>query len=222
MTNNSSFTSNKGVNLIGGGKVNKSQIDDIRISKKQLFCADSGLNYATKYNLLISGLIGDLDSVDIQKNVYYPVYQDLDQNTNDLEKSLHTINAKYIICYGFLGGRMDHTLASFNAISKSNQIAFLIGEEDVCVVCPKYLKLELPLNTRFSLFPMDHTNARSKGLMWNVDGISMNPNGKISTSNENVKSHIEVWIDNGLALAIFPHSVLQIILEQWPFSTQVN
>ena len=58
--------------------------------------------------------------------------------------------------------------------------------------------------------------------MWNVDGISMNPNGKISTSNENVKSHIEVWIDNGLALAIFPHSVLQIILEQWPFSTQVN
>ena len=98
----------------------------------------------------------------------------------------------------------------------------LIGEEDVCVVCPKYLKLELPLNTRFSLFPMDHTNARSKGLMWNVDGISMNPNGKISTSNENVKSHIEVWIDNGLALAIFPHSVLQIILEQWPFSTQVN
>jgi hypothetical protein len=69
---------------------------------------------------------------------------------------------------------------------------------------------------------MDHTNARSKGLMWNVDGISMNPNGKISTSNENVKSHIEVWIDNGLALAIFPHSVLQIILEQWPFSTQVN
>ena len=146
MTNNSSFTSNKGVNLIGGGKVNKSQIDDIRISKKQLFCADSGLNYAIKYNLLISGLIGDLDSVDIQKNVYYPVYQDLDQNTNDLEKSLHTINAKYIICYGFLGGRMDHTLASFNAISKSNQIAFLIGEEDVCVVCPKYLKLEIRIS----------------------------------------------------------------------------
>ncbi len=51
MTNNSSFTSNKGVNLIGGGKVNKSQIDDIRISKKQLFCADSGLNYAIKYNM---------------------------------------------------------------------------------------------------------------------------------------------------------------------------
>lgn len=222
MTNNSSFTSKQGVNLIGGGKVNQSQIDDIRVSKKQLFCADAGLNYAIKYNLLISGLIGDLDSVDKQKNVYYPVHQDLDQNTNDLEKSLHTINAKYIICYGFLGGRMDHTLASFNAISKSNQIAFLIGEEDVCVVCPEHLKLKLPLNTRFSLFPMDHTNARSKGLMWNVDGISMNPNGKISTSNENVKSHIEVWIDNGLALAIFPHSVLTIILEQWPFSTQVN
>ena len=96
MTNNSSFTSNKGVNLIGGGKVNKSQIDDIRISKKQLFCADSGLNYAIKYNLLISGLIGDLDSVDIQKNVYYPVYQDLDQNTNDLEKSLHTLSLIHI------------------------------------------------------------------------------------------------------------------------------
>ena len=70
MTNNSSFTSNKGVNLIGGGKVNKSQIDDIRISKKQLFCADSGLNYAIKYTKGMLNKVSDLISQNLLKKIY--------------------------------------------------------------------------------------------------------------------------------------------------------
>ena len=112
---------------------------------------------------------------------------------------------------------MDHSLASFNVISKSKQIAFLIGEEDICVVCPKHLKLNLPIGTRFALFPMDETLAKSKGLKWNLDGILLSPKGRISTSNENVEEHIEIWIDDGLALAIFPRKILPKIINQWPF-----
>lgn len=162
-------------------------------------------------------MIGDLDSVGSQKDATYPVLFDQSQDTNDLEKSLDVINAKYIICYGFLGGRLDHSLASFNVISKTKQVVFLIGEEDVCVVCPKNLKLNLPIGTRFALFPMDKTFAKSKGLMWNLDGILMSPNGRISTSNESIEKHIEVWIDDGLALAIFPRNTLPTIIKQWPF-----
>ena len=217
MTNSSHFTVTQGVNLIGGGLVNEQDINDIRKSGKSLFCADSGLNYALKNNLLVSGLIGDLDSVDSQKDATYPVLFDQSQDTNDLEKSLDVINAKYIICYGFLGGRLDHSLASFNVISKTKQVVFLIGEEDVCVVCPKNLKLNLPIGTRFALFPMDKTFAKSKGLMWNLDGILMSPNGRISTSNESIEKHIEIWIDDGLALAIFPRNTLPTIINQWPF-----
>jgi len=124
MTNSSHFSVTQGVNLIGGGLVNEQDINDIRKSGKSLFCADSGLNYALKNNLLVSGLIGDLDSVDSQKDATYPVIFDQSQDTNDLEKSLDAINAKYIICYGFLGGRLDHSLASFNVISKTKQVFF--------------------------------------------------------------------------------------------------
>ena len=217
MTETNHFTFTQGVNLIGGGSVNEQDINDIIKSDKNLFCADSGLNYALENNLVVSGLIGDLDSGGSQKNAPYPVLFDQSQDTNDLEKSLNAIKAKYIICYGFLGGRMDHSLASFNVISKSKQIAFLIGEEDICVACPKHLKLNLPIGTRFALFPMDETHAKSKGLKWNLDGIFLSPKGRISTSNENVEEHIEIWIDDGLALAIFPRKILPKIINQWPF-----
>ena len=102
-------------------------------------------------------------------------------------------------------------------ISKSKQIAFLIGEADICVVCPKHLKLHLPIGTRLALFPMDETLAKSKGLKWDLDGILLSPKGRISTSNENVEEHIEISIDDGLALAIFPRKILPKIINQWPF-----
>ena len=111
---------------------------------------------------------------------------------------------------------MDHSLAAFNAISKSKQPVFLIGEEDVCVLCPSHLQLTLPLNTRFSLFPMSPTCARSIGLKWNVDGINMAPYGKVSTSNETIENEVEVWIKQGIALVIFPNAVLPEVIDQWP------
>ena len=217
MTYTNHFPFTPGVILLFFGSVHVLDILSILQSFTPLFCAYSVLNYALENNLVVSGLIGDLDSVGSQKDAPYPVLFDQSQDTNDLEKSLNAIKAKYIICYGFLGGRIDHSLASFNVISKSKQIAFLIGEKDICVVCPKHLKLNLPIGTRLALFPMDETLAKSKGLKWDLDGILLSPKGRISTSNESIEKHIEIWIDDGLALAIFPRNTLPTIINQWPF-----
>ena len=216
MTQYNQFFTTDGVNLIGGGKVYPDQLQDIHNSQLRLYCADAGMIHATAAGLNISGVIGDLDTVGPLKDAPFPVEHDLDQTTTDLEKSLNLIQAKYIICYGFLGDRMDHSLAAFNAISKSKQPVFLIGEKDVCVICPRHLTLTLPLNTRFSLFPMSPTSACSVGLKWNVDGINMAPYGTVSTSNETIENKVEVWIKRGIALVIFPNAVLPEVINQWP------
>jgi thiamine pyrophosphokinase len=161
-------------------------------------------------------LIGDLDSVGYLKSPNFPVVQILDQDRTDLEKSLDTIKASYILCYGFLGGRLDHSLAAFNAISKSERLAFLIDSEDVCVICPPHLDLNLPKGTRFSIFPLTDVVARSKGLKWNVDDVALSPVGMVSTSNETTATRVQCWIDQGKALVIFPREHLDDVLAKWP------
>jgi thiamine pyrophosphokinase len=217
MTQSSEFHTTIGINLVGGGTLTAIHVANLQDSDSPTFCADRGLNHARAANLAVSGVIGDLDTVGELPDAPFPVVQDLDQNTTDLEKSLNLLKAKYILCYGFLGGRMDHSLASFNAIAKTKQHAFLIGEEDTCVVCPPHLRLSLPQATRFSLFPMSPSQATSTGLKWNVDGVALTPLGMVSTSNQTQEPEITVNIEQGVVLAIFPNAVLLTVLEQWPF-----
>lgn len=222
MTQSLALHTTSGLNLIGGGTVNVEQIESIRKNQLPLYCADAGYFHAQQAGLQVSGLIGDLDSVGDLPDVPFPVVQDLDQDTTDLEKSLAKLRATYLLCYGFLGGRMDHSLAAFNAIAKSNQSAFLIGEHDVCAVCPPELALELPVETRFSLFPMSPATARSTGLKWEVDGVNLSPVGIVSTSNMTKEPQITINIDTGVVLAIFSQQVLATVIEQWPFNIQAD
>ncbi len=216
MTQMETFFQLSGAVLLGGGVIHPKDVEDMKKSKNSLYCADSGYFHAENYDLRVSGLIGDLDSVGQLDAPGFPVVQVVDQDRTDLEKSLDTINAPYILCYGFLGGRLDHSLASFNAIAKSERLAFLIDAEDVCVICPPYLDLELPEGTRFSIFPLTNVLARSEGLKWDVNGVPLSPVGMVSTSNETETLRVQCWIDRGTALVIFPREHLDDVLSQWP------
>jgi thiamine pyrophosphokinase len=216
MTQMESFFTITGANLLGGGVINEEDTREIANSDLPLFCADAGYFHAIKHDLKIDGLIGDLDSVGELHDPDFPVIQVTDQNHTDLEKSLHVIKAPHIVCYGFLGGRLDHSMAAFNAISKSDRSAFLMGADDACAICPAHLDLKLPKGTRFSIFPLTDVIARSSGLKWNVDGLSLSPVGIVSTSNETTGSRIECWIDQGIAVVIFPREHIHDVLAQWP------
>ncbi len=221
MTQMESFFAKNGANLLGGGVVHARDIAEIGKSVWSLFCADAGYFTALKYKLEVSGVIGDLDSVGDIHGAEFPVVQDLDQDTTDLEKSLSAIQAPHILCYGFLGGRLDHSMAAFNAIAKTPKSAFLIDDQDACAICPAHLDLTLPVGTRFSIFPLTSVQARSKGLKWNVDGLALSPTGIVSTSNCSTEPRVQCWIDQGAAIVIFPREFINDVLAQWP-STVVD
>lgn len=213
-----SFSTGGGANLVGGGDLTESALIAIRQNDLPIFCADAGLLAAQSAGLTVQGVIGDMDTVgkadvDSVHMAFIP-----GQDTTDFDKSLALIDARYILCFGFLGGRMDHSLASFSSITKVDKPAFLIDEVDVCAVCPPHLALNLPIGTRLSIYPLVPTTARSTGLAYNLDDVALSPIGMVSTSNTTATTHVQVWIDSGVALVIFPRGELQTVLDQWPFS----
>ena len=216
MTQMESFFQKSGAALLGGGVIHPKDVEEMKKYSMSLYCADAGYFHAKKHGLKVSGLVGDLDSVGQLNAPDFPVIQSDDQDTTDLEKSLELITAPHILCYGFLGGRLDHSMAAFNAIAKSDRVAFLVDAQDVCAICPPHLYLSLPVGTRFSIFPLTDVAARSVGLKWNVDGLSLSPVGIVSTSNETTGDRVQCWIDQGVAVVIFPREYIHDVLAQWP------
>ena len=133
--------------LIANGKKPKNKkIIEILKNAKNIICIDNGYELASELNITPSVVIGDLDSVDIDKisNSILTIKEE-DQNTNDLEKTLNyclSKNIRDIILVGATGERDDQNLAtiliSLNYIDQLNieilsdlySIKFVNGERE--------------------------------------------------------------------------------------------
>ena len=133
--------------LIANGKKPKNKkIIEILKNAKNIICIDNGYELASELNITPSVVIGDLDSVDINKisNSILTIKEE-DQNTNDLEKTLNyclSKNIRDIILVGATGERDDQNLAtiliSLNYIDQLNieilsdlySIKFVNGERE--------------------------------------------------------------------------------------------
>jgi thiamine pyrophosphokinase len=103
--------------LIANGKKPKNKkIIEILKNAKNVICVDNGYQLASELNITPSVVIGDLDSVDINKiSKDILIIKDEDQNTNDLEKALNyclSKNIRDIILVGATGERDDQNLAT--------------------------------------------------------------------------------------------------------------
>jgi thiamine pyrophosphokinase len=108
-----------------------------------------------------------------------------------------------VIGVGFLGGRMDHSLASLNVLARHRDRAvILLNEADVCCVVPEAgLRLSLPAGMRLSLLPLGAARLWTEGLRWDVDGADMAPDGFISISNE-VAGEVRVRAEGPVLMAV--------------------
>ena len=72
------------------------------------------------------------------------------------EKSLARIAAPLIIGIGFLDGRIDHTLAVIDVLSRPTyrRPVLLLGGSDVMLRCVDDCQLSLPAGTRLSVWPL--------------------------------------------------------------------
>jgi len=177
--------SDRPVTLVGPARVRKKDFD-LAISRGEaVVAADGGAQNAMDLGRLPDLVIGDFDSFEPAGRL--PAERLLridDQDTTDFEKCLERISAPLVIAVGFLGRRIDHSLAVLSALAAHEPgRCLLVGGHDVVVHCPARLALDLPPASRVSLFPMVPLTARSEGLEWPVGGIDFAPAGRIGTSN---------------------------------------
>ena len=166
-----------------------------------IYAADGGGNILFKNKLKVQSIIGDLDSLDksyIENKV--PTIHINDQNTTDLQKCLNYIKASFLIGFGFLDRRIDHTLATCSAVCKKHfaKKIILVGKYDILIWSKESWGCSLPINTRVSIWPLGNQRfIESKGLKWPLDNLEMSPDGLIGTSNQTVKNKIFIKVDHG-------------------------
>lgn len=179
----------------------------------EVVAADSGARVPLPPGTRLSAVIGDMDSLadpEAFRAAGVAVHRLAEQETTDLEKCLYSVAAPLLLGVGFLGGRVDHELAALNALVRyPAPPVVLIGEADVCFLCPPLLALDLPAGTRVSFFPLAPAVGRvSEGLFWSVEGLAMAPGGRIGTSNRALGGPVRVGFDAPVVIAILPEAFL--------------
>lgn len=210
--------SDRPVTLVGAGPLDAADLAAALALAPVVVAADGGLDQLARLHCDPVAIIGDMDSASpaLLRARRAAVHRIAEQDSTDLEKCLRNIAAPLVIGIGFLGGRIDHSLAAMNALAGPlGRRALLLGEADVCFACPPELRLDLAAGTRVSIFPMAPVKGRvSEGLRWSVEDLAMQPDGRIGTSNEALGGPVRLGFDRPGALVILPRRMLGQVVDR--------
>lgn len=203
--------------LLGGGPLNSDDLPAALALAPRIVAADGGAAHAHALGLPLCQIIGDLDSLD-HKEFWQDQGAEIlrvdEQDSTDFEKCLYSLKASLVIAFGFLGGRLDHSLACLNALTRHPDLpVILMGDTDLVFLAPLTLSLDLPVGTRLSLMPMGPCNGLSSaGLRWPIQGLAFSPTGQIGTSNKTVEPSITAQFDARNMLVILPKAHLGAVV----------
>ncbi|MEX0503955.1 thiamine diphosphokinase [Alphaproteobacteria bacterium LSUCC0719] len=198
------FTHATPVILVGAAPV---PIDDLFTalpSHWPLIAADGGVQ-----TILASGrrpdlVIGDMDSQqDLLPDI--PQLHLHGQDDTDFEKCLKRIHAPLIVGFGFLEGRLDHTLAAIHALAAvpHDRPIMLVGAHDMLVRLRGDLAFPASAGERVSVWPLGPQRfTRSSGLRWPLDGLEMAPGQLVGTSNIATGGLVEIIAGSGAGYAV--------------------
>ena len=191
--------SDVGVTVLGAGYARREDIEDALRIAPRLVAADGGAAKALEFGFSVDAVIGDMDSIAREALDQIPeasLHAVDEQDSTDFEKCLTRIRAPLIVAVGVTAPRLDHGLASLNAIAKHRRKRVIIlSGSDVCFLAPPQLTLRLTVGERLSLFPLHDTMGSGRGLKWPIDGIRFSPTGRIGTSNVAAAEVVELSFD---------------------------
>lgn len=196
------------VTLVGGGPVPPPSLAAALALAPEAVAADAGGDVELPGGARFRMVIGDLDSLADAERLRaadIPVHRLTEQESTDLEKCLYAVEAPLYLCVGFLGGRLDHTLAAITAlVRRPAGRVILIGADDIAFLCPEVWQTSLPEGTRISLWPIAPVRGRADGLRWPLDGPNFRPDGRIGTSNEAAGGTLRLRFTAGKMAVILP------------------
>lgn len=200
------------VTLLGGGELGAGIVSQMLTLAPILVACDGAARQALALGHVPRLVVGDMDSLDEATRAALDpatLIAIAEQETTDFEKALRHVDAPLILGVGFMGGRLDHELACYNALVRHpDKRCILVGGPDICFHAPARLTLKLAPGTRVSLFPMAEVSVTATGLVWPLDGLRLAPWGRIGTSNRAAVERVEVTPDAPGLLVILPRAAL--------------
>jgi len=202
--------------LIGGGEAPLAELRALAQLCVAVVAADGGADAALNAGLMPDAVIGDLDSLSEQARLRIPAQQIhfvAEQDSTDFEKALRRTAAPLVVAHGFMGARRDHELANFNTLVRHpHRSCVLLGDSELVLHVPPHLHVDVPPDTRVSVFPMAALQARSCGLVWPLDGVDLAPWGRVGTSNR-AKGAFSISPQAPGLLLLLPRSCLDSVLK---------
>ncbi len=203
--------SNHNITLIGSGDLAPRDLAEALSLAPVLVAADSGADAALAQGHVPDAVIGDFDSLSDAARAALPpdrLHQITEQESTDFDKALRHVAAPLMLAVGFLGARIDHQLAVLNVLARrSDRACILLGGDELIFAAPPQLTVALDPGDIVSLFPMRRVTGRSQGLTWPIDGLILEPHGRVGTSNR-AEGAMTLDIDGPGLLVILPRRVL--------------
>lgn len=203
--------------IISSGHINDIQVI-LSASKDRDFilCADGGIRYAMKANLIPHAIIGDLDSTNdlelkfIEENkipiIKYPVEKDYTDSELAIDYLIQK-GAKDIVLIGVTGSRMDHTIGNILLLKKlylCNVKGKIIDDNNTIYYSEGYLKLERVEDHYVSIIPLntDGVIVSLKGFYYPLEDKHISYGSTLGISNKIIEEYGEIFIKRGEALII--------------------
>ncbi|WP_394154152.1 thiamine diphosphokinase [Loktanella salsilacus] len=175
------------ITLLGGSDTDNSQLNICLKVAPSVVAADGGADHALRHDLKPIAVIGDMDSLSNKARTAFAdaLHHVAEQDSTDFEKCLTRIKAPLIMAAGFLGGRLDHTLAVLGTLARLRaHHVILVSPDDVCVLLPHgHSMWQLSPGLRAGVLPLGHATVSSNGLVWDLAGSKLAPDGLVSSSN---------------------------------------
>jgi thiamine pyrophosphokinase len=206
--------------IVAGGEAPNPGVRAMVPKGATVIVADSGLDHALALGFRPAMVVGDMDSVgagllesldDTVEVRRFPV----DKDATDLELAVRAalrIGVDRLVVVGGHGGRLDHLLANVALLSHDDlagvEVRWLAGHDVVVPVRGQTLVEGRP-GALLSLVPVGGPahGVTTSGLVWELDGASLQPGSTRSISNRFVGNEATVSVDSGVVVVILPFAI---------------
>lgn len=192
--------------LVGAAPVSHAVVERILAVSDLVVGVDGGADTLAQIDHTPEIVLGDLDSLSHDARLRFGdrLLLITEQDTTDFEKALLHVAAPLTLAVGFLGGRLDHTLAALNVVARHPaRRIILIGDDDVSFLAGTRLTLRgLSDGTRISLTPLAPCRVSSGDLRWPLADALFAPDGQISPSNQIAADPARISCDGPLLVTV--------------------
>lgn len=183
--------------IVGGGTLDAELLKQLRGNGAALVGADGGADAIADAGFVPDAIIGDMDSledpdswIDVTRLVRIT-----EQVTTDFEKSLYSTSAPVTVALGMTGRRLDHTLAALSVVLHyaPKRRLMLVDEVDVAFAAVGPFSFSVAAGERVSVHPLAPISFQSStGLEYPLDGLLLEPGGRIGTSNRGEGGMVDI------------------------------